>query len=222
MGACLFTLCPCLLLLLRIEGSWLVEKGMGKGKGLISFPCSQPPNPAQNFPLQAPTNLVLPFLFRNIEIVEHPLTIYTYHDNFLHFLPISHLTRFSCPQVFVHSKYLWIHFCILPFFFLLWSDATFSTLLWILPGGWSTYPQTLIFLFLFCFVILTCNLSTWIQDDSATSLKSMGFFFNGLIDIYTQGVPITFIILISIVILLSFHYMMDFFGEFEVNMSLDF
>jgi hypothetical protein len=61
-----------------------------------------------------------------------------------------------------------------------------------------------------------------VQDDSATSLKSMGFFLNGLIDVYTQGVPITFIILISIVILLSFHYMMDFFGEFEVNMSLDF
>jgi hypothetical protein len=80
------------------------------------------------------------------------LTIYTYHDNFLHFLPISHLTRFSCPQVFVHSKYLWIHFCILPFF-LLWSDATFSTLLWIyLVVGRPTHK--LIFLFLFCFVLL--------------------------------------------------------------------
>jgi len=80
------------------KGHGVGDFGGGEGV-LIRFPCSQPPNPAQNFPLQAPTNLVLPFLFRNIEIVEHPLTMYSYHDNFLHFLPISHLTMFSCPQV---------------------------------------------------------------------------------------------------------------------------
>lgn len=108
------------------------------GGVLIRFPCSKPPNPAQNLPLQAPTDVVLPFSFRNIEIVEHPLTIYTYHDKFLHFLPISHLTIISCPQVlYIASIYgFTFAFCTSSYFGVMRNFQLFFEL----PGGWSTYP----------------------------------------------------------------------------------